>query len=203
MLRLSIGQINYTRHRRPGRVVLLCHGLLSELFVVPRGVEHCPSSTTPSPSRSRYEEEQRVVFGRNTYQTFAQMLGADADEAGYDLRVTRMRSLSATVVSTTLTHPSIGRTPRSRMVMSSRSSPGSRRSPRCRCARPAACRWNRALMVAGLVDRIQLTVFAVITGQTGDDPIFLGAADFDLELIDSRTLAENIQELVYRPTLHA
>jgi hypothetical protein len=55
----------------------------------------------------------------------------------------------------------------------------------------------------GLVDRIQLTVFPVITGQTGDDPIFLGAADFDLELIDRRTLDENIQELVYRPTLHA
>lgn len=62
---------------------------------------------------------------------------------------------------------------------------------------------NRALMVAGLVDRVQLTVFPVITGQTGDDPIFLGAADFDLELIDSRTLDGNIQELVYRPTLHA
>jgi len=27
--------------------------------------------------------------------------------------------------------------------------------------------------------------------------------DFDLELIDSRTLDGNIQELVYRPTLHA
>jgi len=37
----------------------------------------------------------------------------------------------------------------------------------------------------------------------GDDPIFLGAADFDLELIDSRTLDGNIQELVCRPTLHA
>ena len=77
----------------------------SELFVVPRGVEHCPSSTTPSPSRSRYEDEQRMVFGRNTYQTFAQILGSDADEAGYDLRVTRMRSLPATVVSTTLDAP--------------------------------------------------------------------------------------------------
>ena len=52
---------------------------------------------------------------------------------------------------------------------------------------------NRALMVAGLVDRIQLTVFPVITGQMGDDPIFLGAADFYLELIDSRTLDGNIQ----------
>ena len=58
-------------------------------------------------------------------------------------------------------------------------------------------------MVAGLVDRIQPTVFPVITGQTGDDLIFLGAADFDLELINSRPLDGNIQELVYRPTLHA
>ena len=61
---------------------------------------------------------------------------------------------------------------------------------------------NRALMAAGLVDRVQVTLFPVITGQTGTDPIFEGAADFDLELIESRTLDGNIQELVYRPTLH-
>ncbi|MEV5177652.1 hypothetical protein AB0L10_43060 [Streptomyces flaveolus] len=46
-------------------------------------------------------------------------------------------------------------------------------------------------------------VFPVITGKTGMNPIFHGAADFDLELLDSRTLDGNIQELVYRPTLHA
>jgi dihydrofolate reductase len=61
---------------------------------------------------------------------------------------------------------------------------------------------NRALMAAGLVDRVQVTLFPVITGQTGDNPIFKGAADFDLELIESRTLDGNIQELTYRPTLH-
>jgi dihydrofolate reductase len=61
---------------------------------------------------------------------------------------------------------------------------------------------NRALMAAGLVDRVQVTLFPVITGQTGRDPIFQGAADFDLELIESRTLDGNIQELTYRPTLH-
>jgi dihydrofolate reductase len=62
---------------------------------------------------------------------------------------------------------------------------------------------NRALMAAGLVDRVQVTLFPVITGQTGASPIFQGAADFDLELLESRTLDDNIQELVYRPTLHA
>jgi dihydrofolate reductase len=46
---------------------------------------------------------------------------------------------------------------------------------------------NRALMAAGLVDRVQVTLFPVITRQTGMDPIFQGAADFDLELIESRT----------------
>jgi dihydrofolate reductase len=61
---------------------------------------------------------------------------------------------------------------------------------------------NRALMAASLVDRVQVTVFPVITGQTGRQTIFQGAADFDLELIESRTLDGNIQELIYRPTLH-
>ena len=61
---------------------------------------------------------------------------------------------------------------------------------------------NRALMAAGLVDRMQVTLFPVITGQTGLEPIFQGAADFDLELLENRTLDTHIQELVYRPTLH-
>jgi dihydrofolate reductase len=61
---------------------------------------------------------------------------------------------------------------------------------------------NRALMAAGLVDRVQVSVFPVISGQTGKDPIFQGAADFDLELLESRTFDGRIQELVYRPTRH-
>jgi dihydrofolate reductase len=62
---------------------------------------------------------------------------------------------------------------------------------------------NRALMAAGLVDRVQLTIFPALTGQTGADPIFQGAADFDLELIENRTLDGHTKELIYRPTLHA
>jgi dihydrofolate reductase len=62
---------------------------------------------------------------------------------------------------------------------------------------------NHALMAAGLVDRVQVTLFPVITGRTGEEPIFGGADDFDLELLESRTLDGNTQELIYRPTLHA
>jgi hypothetical protein len=47
-----------------------------------------------------------------------------------------------------------------------------------------------------------VTIFPVISGATGADPVFRGAADFDLELLEARTLDGNIQEVVYRPTLH-
>src|ERR1051326_5793503 len=47
---------------------------------------------------------------------------------------------------------------------------------------------NRELVAAGLLDRVQVALFPVITGQTGSDPVFRGAADFDLELIEHRTL---------------
>ena len=59
---------------------------------------------------------------------------------------------------------------------------------------------NWALMAAGLVDRLQVTVFAVISGRTGTSPILGGAGDFDLELLESRTLNGHTQELVYRPS---
>jgi dihydrofolate reductase len=61
---------------------------------------------------------------------------------------------------------------------------------------------NWALMAAGLVDRIQVTIFPVITGRTGTDPVLGGAADFDLELLEHRTLDGTTQELIYRLTLH-
>ena len=54
---------------------------------------------------------------------------------------------------------------------------------------------NRALLAAGLVDRVQVAIFPVVTGKTGTRPIFEGAADFDLELVESRTLDGHTQEL--------
>jgi dihydrofolate reductase len=62
---------------------------------------------------------------------------------------------------------------------------------------------NRALMAAGLVDLVRVTIFPVISGATGTEPVFGGAADFDLELVESRTFDGRTQELTYRPTPHA
>ena len=61
---------------------------------------------------------------------------------------------------------------------------------------------NRLLMAAGLVDRIELTIFPVISGRTGTNPVLAGAGDFDLELLESRTFDGRSQLLVYRPTAH-
>ena len=47
-----------------------------------------------------------------------------------------------------------------------------------------------------------MTLFPVITGATGLDPIFKGAADFDLELVENVMLDGHTQELTYRPSLH-
>ncbi len=42
----------------------------------------------------------------------------------------------------------------------------------------------------------------MITGQSGLEPILQGASDFDLELIESRTLDGRTLELTYRPHVH-
>src|SRR5260370_17251088 len=53
-----------------------------------------------------YGEEQRMVFGANTYRAFARMLASSTEEPEVgDPWVTRMRSLPATVVSTPLEGP--------------------------------------------------------------------------------------------------
>ena len=150
-----------------------------------------------------YGPEQRLVFGANTYRQFAQMLGSGNGESGVgDPWVSRMRSLPTTVVSSTLEGPLDW--PDATVVSGNAVDVISRLKQESEVPMRShgSLSLNHALMAAGLVDRIQVTLFPVITGQTGEEPIFGGAADFDLELIESRTLDGNIQELIYRPALH-
>src|SRR5688500_8378150 len=151
-----------------------------------------------------YGEPQRMVFGANTYRAFVQMLASSTEESEVrDPWVTRMTSMPATVVSTTLEEPLDW--PDGTVVSGNAVDVVARlkKESDVPLRSHGSLSMNRALMAAGLVDRVQVTLFPVITGQPGDDPIFRGAADFDLELIESRTLDGNIQELIYRPTLHA
>jgi len=153
---------------------------------------------------AQYSEDQRLVLGATTFREFLHFLGPASEESPVDDPInTRMKTMPTTVVSTTLHGPLdwpdatvaagdavevVGRL-KAESAVPLRSH--------------GSLSLNRALMAAGLVDRVQLTIFPVISGRTGTDRIFEGAADFDLDLVESRTLDGRIQELIYRPTLHA
>lgn len=59
----------------------------------------------------------------------------------------------------------------------------------------------RSLLRAGLVDRIRLVVFPVITGSSGRERIYDGYPDVSLKLVDSKTLDGRLQLLEYVPTV--
>ena len=144
-----------------------------------------------------------MVFGANTYREFASMLAeADTYPDVLDPWVTAMRNCPATVVSSSLSDPldwpdavvAAGDALELVQKMKQDSDVPIRSH--------GSLSLNRALMKAGLVDRLQVTLYPVITGRTGAQPIFAGAEDFDLELLDRTSLGNGIEELVYRPTLH-
>jgi dihydrofolate reductase len=144
-----------------------------------------------------------MVFGATTFRQFVSMLASSTEDSEVrDPWVTRMRTMPATVVSTTLEEPLDW--PNATVVNGDAVDVVARLKEESEVPLRShgSLSMNRALMAAGLVDRVQVTIFPVITGQTGVDPIFQGAADFDLELIEQRTLDGHTQELVYRPTLH-
>ena len=59
----------------------------------------------------------------------------------------------------------------------------------------------RSLLEAGLVDRLRVVVFPVITGATGKERIFDEYPDVALELVDHRTFDGRLQQLEYVPTV--
>ncbi|MFF1817319.1 dihydrofolate reductase family protein [Kribbella sp. NPDC058245] len=150
---------------------------------------------------SLYGEQQRMVFGGSTFRLMMEMVGL-SKMPELDPVNARMRSLPATVVSSTL-EGSLD-WPDATVV----SGDAVEAIARLKAESDVPLRsngslsLNRALMAAGLVDQVQVTIFPVLAGQTGVEPIFQGAADFDLELLESRTFDGRTQELIYRPTLH-
>jgi dihydrofolate reductase len=151
--------------------------------------------------RDVLREEQRMVLGATTFRQFVELLGP-IPEADLDPVNSRIRGMPTTVVSSTLdggvTWPDATIVAGDAAVLIARLKADSDVPLRSH----GSLSLNRALMAAGLVDRVQLTIFPVISGRTGTDPVFGEADDFDLELIESRTLDGRTQELTYRPVLH-
>src|SRR5688572_16412777 len=61
---------------------------------------------------------------------------------------------------------------------------------------------NRALLAAGLVDRLEVMLFPAITGRSGYAALFRDGPEFDLELVESTVLDGRTQKLVYVPQPH-
>ncbi len=61
---------------------------------------------------------------------------------------------------------------------------------------------NRALLAAGLVDRLEIMMFPAITGKSGTAALFQDGAEFDLDLIESKVFDGRTMKLVYAPTPH-
>ena len=130
------------------------------------------------------------------------MLGPNPEPAGQGDSMMRMRAMPATVVSSTLEGPFDS--PNATVVGGDAVDVVARLKAESdvplRSHGSLALNWS--LMAAGLVDRTQVALFPVISGTTGTDPIFAGAADLDLELLESRILDGRTQDLAYRPTIH-
>lgn len=152
---------------------------------------------------AQFGEKQRLVLGGNTYRLFAAMLASSPEGAEvHDPWVTRMVNLPTTVVSNTLQGPLDwpDGTVLSGDAVETIARLKEESDVPLRCH--GSLTLNRTLLAAGLVDRIQVTVFPVINGrdQSPADRLFDGTGDFDLELIESHTLDGHTQEITYRPT---
>ncbi|HEY0534756.1 MAG TPA: dihydrofolate reductase family protein [Actinoplanes sp.] len=143
---------------------------------------------------------QRMVFGATTFRETAGIMTSGIDPHALDEWNVRTMHMPATVISSTLRDtlgwPDATIASGDAVDIVTRLKQESDVPLRSQ----ASLSLNRALMAAGLVDRLQVTIFPVISGRTGTSPVLGGAGDFDLELLESRTLDGHTQELVYRPT---
>jgi dihydrofolate reductase len=150
-----------------------------------------------------YRADQRMVLGGTTYREFNEMRAAgDRFPESLDPWVTRMAQLPTTVVSSTLTPAEVG------ADVTVLSGDAVDVVSRLKAESPLPLRshgslsLNRALLAASLIDVVQVTVFPVVTGRHGINPVFGDAGDFDLDLLDQRLLDGRTLELLYRPTPH-
>lgn len=154
--------------------------------------------------RAQFEREQRLVFGANTYRQMASFLSMGDELPEFqDPWVQRMTHMPLTVVSSTLTDPL--EWPGGARIEAGDGVDVVRRLKETSdipLRSHGSLRLNWALLNAGLVDRLQVTIFPALTGRTGEAPVLAGAGDFDLELVETHTLDERTQELVYRPSIH-
>jgi dihydrofolate reductase len=142
-------------------------------------------------------EDETLVFGANTYRVMAGFAVEHAEDPSFESLTARQKI----VISRTLEEPLTWAN--STLIAEDALDA----VPRLKAESPVPLRshgsisMNRALLAAGLVDRLEVMVFPVITGESGENPILADLPDIDLELVDSRLFDGRVQQLVYVPTV--
>ena len=141
-------------------------------------------------------EDQTLVMGATTYRTMSAIVAG-----GHDPTFERMAEIPKVVFSSTLEPPLSWANSRVEKdaVTTLRAMKAEGSAP---MRTLGSISLNATLLREGLVDLLQLVVFPVVTGVSGQKPIFAGWPDLDLELVASRTFDGRLQLLRYVPTLH-
>jgi len=144
-----------------------------------------------------FAQDQVLVFGATTFRQFRTFV-AEYDEPYYD----SLNELPKIVFSSTLEDPPGWQ---NSAVLREDAVPAIERLKRTTdvpMRSHGSISLNRALLAAGLVDRLEVLMFPAISGRAGQAALFRDGAEFDLELIESRVLDGRTQKLVYTPHLH-
>lgn len=146
----------------------------------------------------KYAQDQVLVYGATTFRAFREFV-RDYDEPYYE----RLTALPKIVFSSTLREPLgwanstvIAEDAVTVMARLKRETDRPMRSH-------GSISLNRALLAAGLVDFLEVTVFPAITGSAGYAALFRDGPEFDLDLVESTVLDRRTLKLVYVPHLHS
>lgn len=144
--------------------------------------------------RDQLDQPQLIVMGRVTYEAMAEFSSSATDEVS-----TRMNELPKVVFSNTLQEPlAWGNT---RLVRGDVAEQV--RALKQQSADPlrsiGSITLVKSLLHLGLVDRLRITIFPLLLGDAGREPIYPGYPQASLELIGTKVLDSRLVMIEYRP----
>lgn len=144
-----------------------------------------------------FNQDQVLVFGATTFRLFREFVH-EYDEPYYE----RMNALPKIVFSSTLEEPLGWKNSTMLNEDAVTAIERLKRTTDLPMRSHGSISLNRALLAAGLVDRLEVMVFPAVTGHAGYASLFQDGAELDLELIESTVLDGRTVKLVYAPHLH-
>src|SRR5215211_216961 len=177
--------------------------LMADLFITLDGYasgEGAPAYFGyPGPELERWIDDnlsgpQVLLMGRITYETMSAIV-RDQPVEGAD----RMSELPKVVFSRTLREPlewNNSRLAKADLVEEIRRLKAESDAPLRTIGSLSVV---KGLLEAKMVDRLRLTVFPLILGSTGREPVFARLPDIHLELVDTEVLDARLVTLEYRP----